>query len=354
MLTAVAMLAVRHVGDGSSRAASGSPTPRVSTAASTQSASPSSVAPIQSSVIVTQLGRRLLAAPDNWELFGRGPEGVVRIELASGKITRTVLPALGTSGEVSFVVGPRQVILRPSDRVPGYLVPDGRPPQVLPEPFADAFAVYPGPDPMHVWVQMDAPSLELVRVDGSATGTSIPYPIGDGVVSSDGGGGLLFTGLGGVYRMQPDGLRRVTIGTVLAVGPTRWLAEECDDVHRCVTVVIDRATGARRVITTPTTTAYETGVVSPDGRTAAIWRFAQSEVPALRLIDLATGADHGVPVSPPQGGDGTLLWSPDSRTLLGVDSDFHVFAVDRATERITRLGNVLPQLVQLAGRTTGR
>ncbi len=54
----------------------------------------------------TDLGRPVLGITAGWELFGRGPDSMVRIELAKGRLTRTAVPGLGSSGPVSFLVGP--------------------------------------------------------------------------------------------------------------------------------------------------------------------------------------------------------------------------------------------------------
>jgi hypothetical protein len=40
----------------------------------------------------------------------------------------------------------------------------------------------------------------------------------------------------------------VTTGTVAAVGRTRWLAVDCRHWHRCADIVIDSATGARKLL----------------------------------------------------------------------------------------------------------
>ena len=54
-----------------------------------------------------------------------GPDGVVRIELARGRITRTAVPPVDSSGPISFLAGPGSAIVRPLDAVAGYAVPDG-------------------------------------------------------------------------------------------------------------------------------------------------------------------------------------------------------------------------------------
>src|SRR5580704_13557383 len=87
--------------------------------------------PARAAVTVTQAGHRLLGVRAGWELLGYGPGRTVRVQFARGRVTQTVLPALDSNGPVSFVAGPSQMIIRPWDIVPGYVVPDGKPAQPL-------------------------------------------------------------------------------------------------------------------------------------------------------------------------------------------------------------------------------
>ena len=80
---------------------------------------------------VSEAGHRLLGVRAGWDLLGFGPGRAVRVQLARGRVTQTILPALQSEGPVSFVAGPSQMIIRPWDFVPGYVVPDGEPPRQL-------------------------------------------------------------------------------------------------------------------------------------------------------------------------------------------------------------------------------
>ena len=144
----------------------------------------------------------------------------------------------------------------------------------------------------------------LVGMDGRRTGPSIAAPPQGSPVNAslvaipDQTGYLLFPGIGGVYDVRPGGTSRVTTGTVLAVGPTRWLAAECNSRARCRLVVIDRSTGVRYLLSThpPLSTRINgaglstVGVISPDGATAAVP--VGSPQARIEIIDLATGAAH--------------------------------------------------------------
>ena len=314
-------------------------------------------------VQTTTLGRPLLPVPESWELFARGPGVVVRVQLAAGAITRTFVSQLYSRG-VSFVVGPDRAIIRPLDSVLGYEVRDGKPAHDLSGVFGAGGMALPGPDRDHLWVETGAgrsASMMLVGFDGRRTRTAIPIPFGARDVdfaSADGTGYLLFRLTGGVYRATPDGLLRVTAGHVLAAGPTRWLTLECDAFHHCTPTVIDRATGHRHILPASMSRYLPGGgVISPDGRTAALFR---AEIftgdLAVHLIDLATGADRatGVTLTPPSDTldpQGPLVWSPDSRWLFAADSHEQLTVIDNRTGRVQFLGVAVTGVRQVAFRT---
>lgn len=104
------------------------------------------------------------------------------------------------------------------------------------------------------------------RAESGRAGSARPVQFSTGVATAaaDDTGYLVVTGTGGVYDARPDGLHRITSGALLAVGRTRWLTTECDDRHHCATVVIDRNSGVRRVLSLAvddSNTPY--GVISP-------------------------------------------------------------------------------------------
>jgi len=353
---AIVVVAVTH--RGKPAASPTTPTPTHSSSSSTPSGStPTSVVsppPIQ----VTNLGHPLLGATAGWELFGRGVGVLLRIQPALGRITRTFVPGLASSGPVSFIAASNEAIIRPWDLVPGYAVPDGEPARDLPARLNRSGPAIAGPDPRHVWVpngDNQHPAMVRVGLDGKPTGVSIGIPADMNPLETDGTGGLLLTDTG-TYDARPDGLHRITTGTLLALGPTRWLTRECDSNHHCATVVIDRTNGDRHTLedlpgyakagATP-------GVISPDGAIAALIDPATARV---HLLALASGADHPLTVSYSRRATPgeSIVWSPDSRWLFIAEWTGRLAVIDAHARQLRDLGASLPQLSQLAIRNVSR
>src|SRR5215472_16014288 len=83
-------------------------------------------------VSVRQLGHPLLGVRAGWQLFARGPDSMIAVDLAAGRITTTPVPELESSSpEVAFIVGAHETIIRSFDQVPGYIIPDGAEPRPL-------------------------------------------------------------------------------------------------------------------------------------------------------------------------------------------------------------------------------
>jgi hypothetical protein len=269
---------------------------------------------------VTSLGHRLLDVPADWELFAQGPGVLVRIQLALGRITTTPVPVSGQDTLVAFVVGSDRAIVRSLDDTTGYVVRDGKQATEVPPSLRQGAWMLPGPDQQHLWSdQAEQGQLALLTLDGNPTGPRIEVPGGTGVLGSDGAGQVLLAGIGGVYDARPRGAPRGTTGILLASGPTRWLTVECDDNLSCANVVIDRTSGARHTLHTPLDSMNQnSGTISPDGRTAAMLRHDGISASGIHLLDLDSGADRAVEVTPYSPDDQLergpyWAWSPDSR-----------------------------------------
>ncbi len=313
--------------------------------------------PGQPEVIVTFTVRPILGVRAGWELFARGPADVVAIQFARGEITRTAVPPLqsGNPG-VSFVVGPREVIIRSFDFVPGYVVPDGAPARRLTGALATGGPLIPGPNPGEAWQLASAPngvSLVLLTLSGHRVGPPLVLQPSQSLAStatSDGRGDvLLLSNLADEYDAGPDWYRPVR-GQVIAVGPSAWLVLSCPH-FRCRNVVVDPVDGAERTVPgTPLGTAVyvwpPAGVISPDDATAAII----DPGGAVRLINLGSGAGTRLAVPPDQDpASESMAWSPDGRWLFLADNG-ELLAVNARTGRVTGLGVKLPYITQVAIR----
>lgn len=281
------------------------------------------------------------------ELFVLGRHALVHLEPATDTVTTTRIEALHDAS-AALVVGSDRVLLQP-DGTGWIVVPDGRPAHHV-TTRAEASRVLPGPEADTVWALRLSPgrdSSALLRgFDGRDAGDSVRTPavLELFFAQSDGQGHLLVPGVGGTYRVRPEGVRRVTRGAVLAVGSDMFLAVECTTHARCHVVVIDRSTGKRHTIGTgrqlhqlvqTAGKALGYGRVSPDGRTAAV--ISVLGRPRLLLVDLRSGRTTSfrlpLPRSLRMSPDSELVaWSPDSARVYTVFDD-KLWAVDPETAR---------------------
>ena len=289
---------------------------------------------------VTRVGHPVLPGVHGWQLLTLSATGVGRMDPRSGQLVTTPLPPLRSSGPVSFLAVAGEALVRPIDVVPGYVVPDAGPARPMPERLAASGPVLPGPDARHVWVQSTgSAALELVALDGHRTGARIGrLPAGDSVLDAvaDGRGNLLFPTPRGFYDLRPDGAHLVTTGSLVALGPGRWLVRECASRRRCALTSIDAA-GHRHVIRAGPPAGAPYGAVSPTGRFAALYTVGRTGRLSLSVLDVGTGVVHPVATPPSQSPGDTLAWSPDGRWLLMVDSAGHVDAVTPWTGGVLRL-----------------
>jgi hypothetical protein len=207
--------------------------------------------------------------------------------------------------------------------------------------------------------------MPLVRMDGTGTGVSVRLPQGrtsqawpdeNSQATSDGRGGVLvinYSETGVTYDdVRLGGFQRIAAAPA-AVGPTRWLVVDCHAGRRCSNVVVDPATGARRVL--PGSSAEPSwaapGVIAPDGSAAAIAAASGDRV-TLHLLNLVSGSDQQIPVSldAESAADQRLAWSPDSRWLFVVTAQGKLAVVDARTGHVEGLGVSLPRLSLIAVR----
>jgi hypothetical protein len=328
--------------------------PTTSAPPSTPAAAPAPPSAIAAPVM-SDVGHALLGATTDWELIGLGAAGVVRIQPAAGRITSTPLPPLNTTGPLSLVAGPNWTMVRPLDSVAGYLVPDGQPARELTGELSHGGPAVTGPDGSTVWIIKTAgsgPVMTLVDTQGRLTGPTLPFPRdGGGQLTPDGTGYLIFEGIGGAYDIRPDGMRRITTGALVAVGPTRWVALECDEAYRCTTVAIDRRTGARRTLNVVSQPYRPLGVVSADGARAAFFTTDPAGLTVTHLVDVATGQDRVLPLPGQMNGENsTMAWSPDGRWLFVASPTGTLYIVEAATGQARDIGVPLPPISQIVVR----
>jgi hypothetical protein len=319
-------------------------------------------------------GHRLLGVKADWQLFARGTDDLVRIQLAQGRITWTYVPPLGTSSRaIAFVIGARESIIRPADLVPGYVVPDGGQARQLTGLLAGGGPLIPGPAGTGTaWVAPappGPPDLELITLNGHRSGPTIRFPSNGpqllATATSDGRGDVLLTSGNSdsaAYDAGPGWYRQVP-GTVIAVGPGNWLTVSCNALYRhCRDHLIDTANGKQRTFPgasglQPTYLLWPpTGVIAPDGSYAAVPETERSGAMTVHLIDLRTGAvrDLGVRLSgqgsnqPPGVYPESMAWSPDSRWLFAATVGGRLVAINPRSGRAESLGVSPPPVDQVA------
>jgi hypothetical protein len=326
-------------------------------------------------VRVISVRHRLLGVKAGWQLFARGPDDLLRIELARGQVTWTYVPPLeSASPEVAFVIGARQTVIRSSDFVPAYIVPDGGQARLLTGPLAGSGPMIPGPPGSQAaWVMAGPPTspvLALVTLSGHRSGPVIRFPAGGpqlpATAVSDGRGGILLTSANTATYDAGPGWDHVVPGPIIAVGPASWLTVACDAQYRhCRYEVVDSASGTRRAL--PGSVAAEpfyipwppTGVIAPDGSTAAVAETRGGETTTVQLINLRTGVvkNLGVRIGLPgsdlplgSGTDDSMTWSPDSRWLFVAAASGKLVAVNARSDQVQSIGVALPRVEQVAIR----
>jgi len=328
-------------------------------------------------MVVVVTGHPLLGVTARWELFARGPDDLLRFELAQGRIKETYVPALASANaNVAFVIGAHEAVIRSADLVPGYVVPDTGEARELTGPLAGDGPLIPGPaGSQAVWVTSGSPAspaLSLVTLTGRRAGPAIRFqpggPLLPATAAADGRGYVLATiGLQGTVYDTGPGWDRPVPGAVLAVGRASWLVLACSRrSSHCHNEVVDIADGARRVLRGPAA-AYPydlswppTGVIAPDDRTAAVAESGRDGRLSVHLINLRSGANRNLKIvmgtpgsSVPLGAelnDESMVWSPDSRWLFVAAARGKLVVVDARTGRAEDLGLTLPPVTQVAIR----
>lgn len=312
----------------------------------------------------------------NWNGEFGSVATLLRYRSDTGAMVQTEVSA-ELSGPLALVPIPGAVIVKPWFGMAGggLVVPDGERAAHGAGLLDNSGPAVLAADDRHVWV----PSVDYRGtitftsadpISGKASGQTIDLPpsVGDtdvsalqGVLTGDGAGYLLLRTVGGVYDLRPGTTQLVTHGEVLATGPTGYLVYECDKTAQCAVVVIDRATGDRATLSGYAPSAASvagglSGVMSPDGRYAALLDFAAHDGPPLGIMDLRADSVRPVmlPIAPLGDGDVTsmMAFTPDGSCLIVMSGDY-VRAVDPATGAVLGDLPVPPKLRVITVRPLG-
>jgi hypothetical protein len=301
----------------------------------------------------SRLARPVAGIPLEWQLFGLGTEVVVRVDLASSTVTRTRFPPLGTS-QIFLVPGRHGLVVRPVDTATGWVVRDDQVPSALPPSVGGIGPVLRGPDLDHLWIQTRSEgttSMALVAVDDGGSPLvvePVPHFATTGPMS-DGAGGLLFEGVGGLYRITPAGRLTVSTAIILAVGQGDLLTLARGNGGQW-RPVLQRRGGGTEELAVPIGPQLPRGVLAPDASSVVLYAIDEQRRVSLIVVDLPGGAHRPLEVDiGGVAGDGTVVWSPDGGRVLCLDTDGRVRVVDPASGGVTDTLD-LPPLRQLAAR----
>jgi hypothetical protein len=313
-------------------------------------------------VTVTSFGQPILGVRGSWQLIGLDGNGIVAVQFAAGRIVRTTVPRLAGDGIVSLVAAPGEVLVRPLDNVPGYVVPDGEPAQELTGALAQGGYLLPGPTPAQQWLDSRDLNLVLVGPGGKPEHAHLPESAllwaTQVPVISDGRGGVILTGAAGTVYDANDRALRTVSALPLAVGPRNWLGLQCGP-ETCHDVVVSADTGLSRTLPGPTSYVdpwpwqpLPPGAVSPDGTMAAVVVPGIGKGQAgLELVSLSSGSAVRVPVLlAPNAASQSLAWSPDSRWLFVVTAGGTLAIIDARTGQLRHLSLGLSGLSQIVIR----
>jgi hypothetical protein len=352
----VTVLAVRSHGRSQPDAAPDPPTPSASAQESASSYTPPHLPPKVPQEPPAFLDRSLaLPGASNGDvLFALSKTSIFRIDLDTGRVRRIGGTTVGDNGVISLIAGPDRVLVSTAETGSGTVIEDGRPGRPLPRLLLQRSQLYPGP-PGLLWAQSrteEGPgTITLVDFDGEPQ--QPPILLGGGWPQPDSRGNVLVSDVGGVFETDGSRLRRVTTGVVAGVGENHYLLVECNRKHRCTRTLLERDSGKRHRLAEVDTASIATGILSPDGRYAALVQWRGAEPPQLRVDDLKAQSSHPVrgAVEQQYGPDSSsnLAFTADGRWLIML-LDGRITVMDTRTGKTRSTANRLPALLELALR----
>ena len=279
------------------------------------------------------------------------PNAVVRIEVDQGRVVTTPVGAVTSTAPAFLAVGPSVAVVRPYDYVPGYVVADTgsvTPPSGL----LDEGTFMTCSDGRRDLVWLARETLLQVDFTGSLRAQISSREQRPMALGCDGAGEMLYRS-GTATLVTGDGPPSlVTSNTVVAAGPRTFVLRDCGAEAACAVTVVDRPTGERRSLSVgfevatppalPVLTSGRLGSISPDGRTAVLFRAEREAI----FVDLASGTGQGI--SSIAGDFQSFVWSTDSRYLFYIGGGYKLYVFDRDTRVLKVLG--VNNVLALAGR----
>lgn len=196
-----------------------------------------------------------------------------------------------------------------------------------------------------------------VGVDGSVEAVDDSMQV-DGIfgrtVTPD--GRLYVNEAGGVYAVEPDGsANRIDSGFLLSANASTLLVRACSEQLVCDEVIIDQASGERRILP-PNVLGPGFGNdvfsldLAPDGSALSAVRGTNNGQDRI-LLDLTTGTELTSATGGFGWGGSSSLWAADSSGIFDIDgSEPGLIFVDRASGESIRFGDELGQIVSIATR----
>ena len=289
-------------------------------------------------------GRGPLLPGAQGQVYAQSATAIFRIELDTGRITRTPTPDL--QEHVTFLAGRNWVLVKSRWSATGVLVRDAQPASPLPHQFDPEGYLHPGPGG-RLWVEPESGTnptasivVRLAELDGRTVPgrtVTIPTAAAPYEIVADGYGELIVTNRGGIYRLGPSRsgqhslTRLISRGDLVAAGGRRLLVWDCDARANCRMVLVDQQTGRGVAIPAAARTLlaeggigidrtnYSDNLLSPDGTHLAVIAQDGTGRDRVHTINLRTGHDAVLPgIGTDANANRQLAWSADSRWLLAL------------------------------------
>lgn len=279
---------------------------------------------------------RLLGVSSGWQL--------VDIDASTGEMITTGVSG-GSIDPYVLLVGSDWVVTVDSSTGRSVVVGDDG--VLTTATLGDVWSLLPIPGTDLFWraEPTSPPRYTQVDLSGTPTGPEVTIPTG-WASGADPAGGIVVVVQGATYSVDERGARQIADGEVIGLDAETAVLRTCDERLECGLSVVDRATGAVRIVDVADglteSTGYYAGspllpALSPDGSAMFLATFGPTGV-ELRIVDLETGETVDVGSAP---GFPSAVWTPDGRALLFVDAGGVPKVYDRSTGTVDPLAEGL-------------